>query len=314
MLPPVPTPEALKSIVRDDAALREGVAAICARHHLDASGATRMPGGSVPVYAVGAQRVLKLFPPGDEAFAQTEWRSLTAVHARLPIPTPAPIATGACGDWRYVLMSRLHGHLLVEAWPSLSAYDRDRLATELGHGIAALHAIDPADPSAAVSWADFLRAQRENAVARQQARGLDPRWTEQIPDFLAATPTDDPPRALLHTELMREHLLVTEGADGWRLSGLFDFEPSMVGAPAYDLASFGVFVSCGDGRFLRRAMAAYGARPDAALQRRALAYAILHRYSNLRWYLERVPPGAGDQTLDDLARRWWSFDDGAPGG
>lgn len=253
--------------------------------------------------------MLKLFPPGEGDFARTEWRALAAVHGTLPLPTPEPVACGTSGDWSYVLMSRLNGRLLVDAWPELAAGDRDRLATELGQGLAALHGIEGVDLGAETDWGEFLRAQRESAVDRQRARGLDERWVEQIPDFLAATPTDDGRRALLHTELMREHLLVTRGADGWALSGLFDFEPAMVGPPEYDLASFGVFVSCGDGRFLRRALLAYGVTPDEALQRRALAYAILHRYSNLRWYMERVPPRSGDVTLDDVARRWWAIDD-----
>lgn len=110
---------------------------------------------------------------------------------------------------------------------------------------------------------------------------------------------------------MREHLLVTHDSAGWHLSGLFDFEPAMIGAPEYDFASFGLFVSCGEARLLRRALLAYGYAPaelDGALQCRLMAYALLHRYSNLRWYLERLPPHA-DTTLEQLARRWWSFDD-----
>lgn len=36
-----------------------------------------------------------------------------------------------------------------------------------------------------------------------------------------------------------------------------------------------------------------------------MAHALLHRYSNLRWYLERLPvPGA--TTLEELACAWWS--------
>jgi len=265
----------------------------------------------VPVYGVGERRVLKLFPPGEDAFTQTEWRALSAVHERIPVPTPEPIATGSHGDWSYVLMSRLRGRLLVDAWPELTVRDLDRLAAELGRCLAALHAINAADLGAEMNWETFLRAQRESAVERQRARGLAERWLAQIPDFLAATPTTDARRVLLHTELMREHLLVTRDTDGWTLSGLFDFEPAMVGAPEYDLASFGVFVSCGDGRFFRRAMREYGVVLDEALQRRVLAYAILHRYSSLRWYMERVPPGESDEELEDLARRWWSFDDEA---
>jgi hypothetical protein len=45
------------------------------------------------------------------------------------------------------------------------------------------------------------------------------------------------------------------------------------------------------------------------LQRRLLAYTLLHRYSNLRWYLERMPDRDGITTLDALAGRWWAVGD-----
>ncbi len=170
---------------------------------------------------------------------------------------------------------------------------------DLGRGLAALHAVDCSRVrEVTVDWSDFIDAQRKTAVDRQRARGLAERWVELIPAFLdAEVPGLVGSSSLLHTELMREHLLMSRGPRGWELSGLFDFEPAMVGAPEYDLASLGVFVSCGDGAFLRRTLLAYGypaPRLDEALQRRVLAYALLHRYSNFRWYLERVPArGAG---------------------
>ena len=84
--------------------------------------------------------------------------------------------------------------------------------------------------------------------------------------------------------------------------------------PEYDFSSFGLFVSCGDARFLRRALVAYGyAAPllDEALPCRLMAHALLHRYSNLRWYLERLPvPGA--TTLEALASTWWDVSASAP--
>lgn len=312
MFPPVETPAAWEAARHDDDALRAGIAAICARHGLGREPVTRFASGSVPVYAVGERHALKLFPPGERDHALTEERALAAVAGQLPFPTPEPIAAGTLEGWCYVLMARLHGRPMVEAWPELTEADRDRLATELGEGIAALHALDPvALGDAAADWEAFLRAQRGTAAERQRARGLDARWVEQVPAFLDAwTPAPGGPRALLHTELMREHLLVAPGPRGWEVSGLFDFEPAMVGAPEYDFASFGVFVSCGDGRFLRRAPLAYGYAEgalDGALQRRLLAYALLHRYSNLRWYLERLP-APGETSLDAPAARWWALD------
>lgn len=81
----------------------------------------------------------------------------------------------------------------------------------------------------------------------------------------------------------------------------------MRGAPEYELASVGVFVSCGDPRLLRALLCAYGYREgdlDEAFARRMLGYAIVHRYSNLRWYLERLPPLMAP-TLAALARCGW---------
>ena len=108
--------------------------------------------------------------------------------------------------------------------------------------------------------------------------------------------------ALLHTEIMREHVLVSGDGERWALSGLFDFEPAMIGDPAYECASVGVFVTCGDATLLRRFTRAYGADPGPRV---FLAYALLHKYSSLRWYLERVPPPPGTSSLDALAAAWW---------
>jgi len=43
------------------------------------------------------------------------------------------------------------------------------------------------------------------------------------------------------------------------------------------------------------------------LQNRLMAMALLHRYSNLPWYLQRLPlPGA--TRLEQLAAHWWKLD------
>ena len=94
-----------------------------------------------------------------------------------------------------------------------------------------------------------------------------------------------------------------------RLGDEFDFEPAMVGEPDYEFASVGLFVACGDARLLRRTLKSYGhadADGGAALACRFMAHALLHRYSNLRWYLQRLPP-QGETTLEPLAQRWWAL-------
>jgi hygromycin-B 7''-O-kinase len=294
------------ALLDDERGLDAGVTALLSRHGLAHQPRQRYDSGSLPVYAIGTQYVLKLFPPSEQAHATVEARVLAALHGALPIPTPQLIAADRHDGWPYLLMSQLAGRRLVDAWPALGLAERDRIADTLGEAIAALHALDttPLADLPSPPWVDFITAQRASAVARQTERRLDPCWLERIADFLQRwMPPPATRHVLLHTEVMREHLMV----DGGRLAGLFDFEPAMLGAAEYEFASVGLFVACGDARTLRRVLLAYGYPSpalDEALQCRFMAYALLHRYSNLRWYLERLPAGNA-QTLEQLAVRWW---------
>lgn len=306
--PAAPNDAGWDALLADDRALAAGVAAVLARHGLAQEPIRRYDSGSLPVYAIGEAHVLKLFPPDEAAHAAIEARVLAVVQGVLPLPTPRLLAADTLERWPYLLMSQLRGPRLVDAWPSLSAAERDRAADDLGAAIAALHAIDTG-PLADLPprWDEFLAAQRASAVLRQRERQLPPQWLERIDEFLARwMPPPDSRRVLLHTEIMREHLTF----EGGRLAGLFDFEPAMIGAPDYDFASVGLFMSCGDARLLRRTLRAYGfaaSALDESASCRFMAYALLHRYSNLRWYLQRLPlPGA--TTLEQLAAHWWGLD------
>jgi hygromycin-B 7''-O-kinase len=295
------------AVRRDETRLRPAVLALCDRLGLGSSQVARFPGGSLPVYAVGSKSVLKLYPPVYRSLRTVEERVLRAVGGKLPVPTPRVERAGRFRGWDYILMTRLHGEPLTEVWPRASERDRDRLAAQLGVALAALHemaipAIGPAD------WDRFIAGQRAGCVAFQRARGLGEPWLAQIPDFLDSVRLIPSPPVLLHTEIMREHLLAACDAAGqWSLSGLYDFEPAMAGAREYEFALAGVYVSAGDPLVLRRLLTAYGYRDDqldAGLQRRLLAYALLHRHSNLPKYLQNLPvPQA--QTLGALAERWW---------
>jgi hygromycin-B 7''-O-kinase len=316
MFPYAETPDAWAALRADDAALRAGVAAICARYRLGGEPIRRYSTGTQPVYAIGANCVLKLFPPPDSDGGLAEEDALAAVAGRLPVATPQVLGSGEMDGWRYVLMTQLEGRLLSDAWPDIPAADRDRFGVELGETLAALHGIDtsPLD-RLKVDWPAFLQRQRDTAVEHQRERGLAARWLQQIPEFLDTwMPAAEAPRALLHTELMREHLLVAPRKNRWELTGLFDFEPAMVGAAEYDLAAYGLFVSAGNSRLFGRTLRAYGrsdAIGDDAFARRILAYTLLHRYSNLSWYLQRMPPAPHERDLDALAERWFgaTFDE-----
>jgi hygromycin-B 7''-O-kinase len=310
LLPTADTVEQYLAIRGDHARLRPGVTALCDRLGLRGLDIVRFTDGSLPVYTVGEELVLKLYPGAYQHSYQVEHHVLQAIHRQLPIPTPGVEHAGELEGWGYIVMERLHGQPLTTAWPHVPAAQRHRLATQLGEALAALHAITAPELDALgpPDWQLFLAQQRAGCVDHQRACGLDGAWLEQIPAFLDSVTLDPVPRpVLLHTEVMHEHLLVTPHLDGWSLSGLFDFEPAMRGAREYEFAAVGLFVSRGDAGFLRRPLIAYGYRPhqlDDALPRRLLAYALLHRYSDLPWYLEQLP-APPMPTLEALAAHWW---------
>ncbi|MFJ9774779.1 phosphotransferase family protein [Kitasatospora sp. NPDC101157] len=304
MLPPVETDEQWDAVVPDESVMRPGAEALCALLGLDGLPLARFAEGSVPVYAVGGEHVLKLFPAASARDGLVEERVLAFLDGALPIPTPAVRTAGEyVNGWRYVLMSRLHGEGLAPAWPRIPGADRERIARDCGEALAALHALD-AGPLAGTlapgDWAAFLARQRASAVDRQRERELPEAWLEQIPEFLAAAPLPaSAQQALLHTEFMREHL-ITDPAGGWRLTGLIDFEPAMTGDPAYDLVAVGLFTTRADPHLLGQLLAAYGRVFEPRL---LMAYALLHVYSHLPWYLRELKPSA--RTLDDLAEEWF---------
>ncbi|MET8625520.1 aminoglycoside phosphotransferase family protein [Kitasatospora sp. NPDC004669] len=304
MLPVVETDEQWDAVVPEESVMRPGVEALCAQLGVCGMPLERFAEGSVPVYAVGGAHVLKLFPAASAHDGLAEARVLTHLQDALPIPTPEVRAAGEyVNGWRYVLMSRLHGEGLAPAWPRIPRPDRQRIARDCGEALAALHALDAeplADVLAPGNWIAFQDEQRADAVARQREHGLREPWLEQIPDFLAAAPLPRTRhRALLHTEFMREHL-ITDPATGWRLTGLIDFEPAMIGDPAYDLVAVGLFTTRADPHLLGQLLGAYGRSFEPRL---LMAYTLLHVYSDLPWYLRELKPTA--RTLDDLAEEWF---------
>ncbi|MFE5208734.1 phosphotransferase [Streptomyces sp. NPDC056600] len=304
MLPVVETDDAWDSVVRDESVMRPAAEDLCARLGFPGAALVRFPEGSQPVYAVGDDHVLKLFPTAAARHGIAEGRVLTHVQGRLPVPTPTVRDSGPYENgWRYVLMSRLRGESLAHCWGDVPRRDRERLVAEIGEMLAVLHSLGTdqlGDVLGPGDWGAFLDRQRAGAVRRQSARGPSTPWLDQIPDFLASVPLPRAPRpSLLHTEVMRQHLLVDP--DGWRLTGLCDFEPAMIGDRAYDFVGAGLFVTRGDPTLLTRLTGVYG---HGFAPHALMAYTLLHVYSNLPWYLRELPAPAED-TLPSLAEAWF---------
>jgi hygromycin-B 7''-O-kinase len=307
MLPAVRTDAEWQAVVFDEKIVRPAAEDLAARLGLAGAGLRRYPGGSRPVYAVGDRRVLKLYPTVSAADSVTEARVLDYLSGRLPVATPELLAHGEYENgWHYVLMSRLPGTELTTAWPAIPPRHRDRVAGAAGEMLAVLHGLD-AGPLHAIlgpaDWAGFLAGQRATAAERQRAVKLPDLWLSQIAGFLESVPlASRRERVLLHTEVIREHLVVDPGP--WTLSGLLDFETAMTGDRGYEFAAAGLFISRGDPRLLGRILAAYGRSFDP---RELLAYTLLHVHSNLPECLSELP-APPPPTLDSLALTWFGTD------
>jgi hygromycin-B 7''-O-kinase len=314
-LPSARTIDEFRLIERSDARVQTGADALWRRLDIGTGDVVLFESGSLPVFGAGREHVLKLFPACHADEAEREQSVLERLDGALPVATPRVVVSGEIDGWRYLVMHRVPGAPLDRVWPSLSPEDRIGLAEQAGRLLAALHVLDARGMSVLrPAWPNFVREQSERCVETQRGRGA-PAWClEQIPGFLetAALKVNAPP-VLLHTEVMREHLLAEPGPSGWSLSGIIDFEPAMMGAAEYEFAAVGLFLTKGDAPALHALLRAYGWREAGLgldLQRRFLAYTLLHRYSNLRRYIENRPPPPGTETLDGLAVWWWALPQG----
>lgn len=304
MLPAVRTDEEWQAVVWDETIVRPAAEDLAARLGLASAGLRRYPGGSRPVYADGDRRVLKLYPTVSAPDSVTEARVLEYLGGRLPVATPELLARGEYENgWHYVLMSQLPGIDLAAAWAAIPRPHQDRVVSQVGELLAALHGLDPAPLHGILGpadWAGFMAGQRARASQRQRELKLPDLWLSQIEGFLESVPrTAGQERVLLHTEVTPENLVVNPGA--WTLSGLLDFETAMTGDRAYEFAAAGLLVPRSDPRLLGRMLAAYGRGFDP---RELLAYTLLHRHSNLPGCLSDFPPPP-EPTLDSLALTWF---------
>jgi hygromycin-B 7''-O-kinase len=263
--------------------------------------------GSSPVVLIDDNYVVKFFAPiFSDAFEME--KSALEFLSDIQSASPHLLGAGAAGSWSYVVMSRLRGKSLKELWPNLTDDERASACFAVGQKLRTIHdhSIPQGSFRGLMPWPEFIRAQALACADRHQELGLGNDLIIQIPKFLAGTRLDvDQPRCFLHTEVMRDHVFISNFGKELSVTGFVDFEPSMIGAPEYDFASVGIFLSSGSPQALRSFFLGYGnlQSVDREFKRRIMAYALLHKYSNLKWYLEFMPRA---DSLEELAEKWWA--------
>ncbi len=303
ILPEITTQEQFRELNLRDSVFFEVTRFILSRSNKTAV-ETRFPStGSLPVVLIEDSAAMKFYPSIFESDFLNEVKALKFLSS---FKVPKIFETGEIHGWRYLLMSQVRGKSLKDAWPALSPEMRQSACHQVGKHLRKIHDLELSQDFDLSSWEAFLSAQKTACFARHEKLGLRKDLLAQIPSFLESVSLTWPRLSFLHTEVMRDHVFfdVSNGEAGF--NGFVDFEPSMVGAPEYDFASVGVFLSSGDKRALQAFYQGYGNSELAAtkeFRRRIMAYQLLHRFSNLKWYLEFMPNA---DSLDGLADLWWA--------
>lgn len=78
----------------------------------------------------------------------------------------------------------------------------------------------------------------------------------------------------------------------------------------YDLAAVGLFITRGNRALFRTLLKAYGyddSELNEDLTHRLMICTLLHRYSNLPWFMQEAPPPDQTTTLEELADFWFGI-------
>ena len=303
MLPAANTLEEYRSINKQDASFIEASKIILQKQNIQMTQSHFASSGSLPVLIVNDAFVFKFFPPVFANESPTESLALEFL-TKNNCAAPKLLAHEDINGWKCVQMSKLAGSNLKDLWPTLGDDQRQSACKQIGKNLRKIHDLTlPETGFFKNNWNEFLTEQKKNCYERHAKIGLREDLLKQIPDFLNTVDLTWNKISFLHTEVMKDHVFFDEQL---QFQGFIDFEPSRLGAPEYDFASVGVFLTSGDKKALRSFFEGYGILNQASttsFKRRVMAYTLLHQYSNLKWYLEFMPNA---DTLDELAEQWWA--------
>jgi hygromycin-B 7''-O-kinase len=268
--------------------------------------------GTNLVVGLGADLILKLFPPMLRGQFDSERLSLAQLRGRLSIPIPEIVLEGERERWPYLVITRVHGIIGNEAWPSLPEDQKERVLGQIGETIAEVQRA-PVGELARIEprWDQFMRQQIAGCRARHQRLGLPRQFLDGLDDLVAEAATLIPmnaPPVILTGEYIPENFLLSREGDNWRLSALFDFGDVMTGWGEYDLLGPSAFMTAGMPGRVRSLLRGFGysqADITPALARRLMTLALLHRVSDLNRQIciEGWQHKAGN--LSELERLLW---------
>lgn len=281
---------------------------LCHRHKIKVTEFTPFTAGSALVAAVSADVVIKVLqPPFREEWDAEQWAlsRMPSLSNDLGIEIPRLLVAHIDeSGWSYIIMTRVPGIQMDQAWPSIAPENRIVLMHEIGRLMAFVHQNSSVE-NHLEKWNSFLSNQKENCQARH--RGLKmPEWfIDGIPEYIGELPEKQFRPVLLTGEYTPFNLLVTEMNGQWKLTGMIDFADAFAGAPEYDLIGPGVFLGAGDPALVNSLVQGYGLKMSQELRQRLMSLHLLHRFSHFQRQVALKGWQSKTSSLQELAQLLW---------
>ena len=241
------------------------------------------------MYRLGSELVVRLPRRAINVVGlRKERRWLPRLAPCLPVPIPAPVASGRPGEgypWEWAVYRWLEGTPALQA-----SIDYEQLAGDLARFVQALQAVELPDRPLPGSRGVPLAERDEPVRARipDLADDVDTAAVTAAWEHALAAPVWDGPPVWLHGDLMPTNLLIREGG----LAGVIDWGACRTGDPACEALLAWMTLDAESRRTFRAVL-----ELDDATWARARGWALSCAVMALPYYRETYP------VLANVARR-----------
>ncbi|OPL18628.1 MAG: hypothetical protein AVO35_04660 [Candidatus Aegiribacteria sp. MLS_C] len=269
----------------------------------------RIPKGSNILYGLGSGSILKVFRREERDFRDNEALCLERLSGRLRVDVPELQATGEHDGYPYLIMRRMLGIPLDTVYDSMGIAERTLVAEAAGGLLKEMHSLPVSTLEGCVpEWSTFIGSQKDDLADNHAGYGLEHSRIAEVLEFVDdMEPVEEYQELVVcHTEIMPDHMFISSDKGSPRLTGLIDFEPSMLAVPQYELCAVGLFLSGGDpdlyGSLIDSLEPNYDHSPSTVMR-----MLLLHRYSNMNRFIGMLPEKLRDADLMTMAYFWFGI-------
>jgi hygromycin-B 7''-O-kinase len=291
---------------KDDTFCRNINAEVCHRNGLD-TGGKRIRDGSRILHETPGNLIVKIFARDEKVFCDNERLFLERLCGRTTFSVPEVVFHGTQKGYPYIIMTKLTGMPFKTVWNDLDMNEKLSITGNLGHVLKELHTVPVslAEGSRPV-WEEFIESQKKNLESNHRSFGLPEKRIAEIARIIQDGSEIEKYNSpvVCHTEIMPEHLFLERDRGSWRVSGMIDFEPSMLAVPEYEFCAVGIFITCGSRELFTEFLHSYEYNSSDCVDS-VTRMLLLHRYSYMEWFISTLPSDLQNKGIMSMGEYWF---------